>query len=211
MVEILKKYLVLRNSISIPGTGTIYIERIPASADIENKQIIAPQYKYCFDKYSDTPDKDFFNYLSSQKKVAEYEAIELYNQFAQHIRARLKSDENVELAEIGLFKKNNLGETIFEAYKKISPLCMPVYAEKLVAGNTPAGTSTGNIQATMAPETSYHEPRKKRLSGRTSWKTFALVLGAIGIIILLIHFTRNGFTRGSMANQQRIDLQKAVR
>ncbi len=211
MVEILKKYLVLRNSISIPGTGTIYIERIPASADIENKQIIAPQYKYCFDKYSDTPDKDFFNYLSSQKKVAEYEAIELYNQFAQHIRAGLKSDEDVELAEIGRLKKNNSGETIFEAYEELSPRHMPVYAEKLVAGNTPAGTSTGHIQAAMAPETSYYAPRRKWLYRKTSWKTFALVLGATGIIILLIHFTRNGFTRESMTNQQRIDLQKAIR
>src|SRR5437016_4501931 len=110
MIDILNKYLVQHKSLNIPGLGSIHIEKVPARTDFVNKQILPPFYTLWFDKHLDNPDKDFFNYLASQKNIPEHEAIRLYNQFAEDIRSKINLEEKVELRRIGIFSKNNSGE-----------------------------------------------------------------------------------------------------
>ena len=75
MNDILTSYLLQNKSISIPGLGSMYIERIPAQTDFVNKRILPPDYHFRFDKYFDAPDKDFFAYLAQQMNRGDYETI----------------------------------------------------------------------------------------------------------------------------------------
>ncbi|WP_315816313.1 hypothetical protein [Paraflavitalea speifideaquila] len=69
MTEALTSYLIQHKSISIPGLGTVYIERIPAQTDFINKQILPPSYHFRFDKYFDAPDKEFLRTWLSKRTL----------------------------------------------------------------------------------------------------------------------------------------------
>ncbi len=60
MVKLISTYLIQNKSVSIPGLGTIYVERVPAQSDFVNRQLLPPAYHYRFDKYFDAPGKDFY-------------------------------------------------------------------------------------------------------------------------------------------------------
>ncbi len=109
MTEALTSYLLQHKSISIPGLGTVYIERIPAQTDFINKQILPPSFHFRFDKYFDAPDKEFFTYLAQQKDIADYEAIKWYNEWAYELRNRLRTDEMVEWKGVGGLEKRCFG------------------------------------------------------------------------------------------------------
>src|SRR5687767_8146900 len=101
MIPILTNYLVQHKSVSIPGLGTIYVERTPAQSDFVNRQILPPSYHYRFDKYFDTPDRDFFNFLAAHKEVADFEAIKLYNEWALEFRNTIRNQNSVEWENVG--------------------------------------------------------------------------------------------------------------
>ena len=117
MIEILNSYLILHKSISIPGMGTIYVERVPANSDFVNRQILPPGYQFRFDKYFDAPDKEFFSFLSAEKQIADFEAIRLYNEWAYDLRNRLKGEEPVEWKGVGQLYQDANGEIHFQAQK----------------------------------------------------------------------------------------------
>src|SRR5690606_16028798 len=89
MVNLICSYLLQHKSISIPGLGTIYVERIPAQSDFVNRQLLPPAYHYRFDRYFDVPARDFFIFLGARKNIKDYEAIKLYNEWAQTLRNEL--------------------------------------------------------------------------------------------------------------------------
>lgn len=60
MYHILNRYLFLNKSIPIPGLGTICMESLPASIDASTRSIMPPTYRFRFDKFFDSPDKDLF-------------------------------------------------------------------------------------------------------------------------------------------------------
>src|SRR5918993_3657070 len=126
MVTALNSYLVQHKSLSIPGLGTIYVERIPAQSDFINRQIIAPSYHYRFDRYFDAPDKDFFTYLAAQKEIADYEAIRWYNEWAYELRNKIRTQEEVKWDNVGILKTDITGEVIFEPQQNIISFLKPV-------------------------------------------------------------------------------------
>ena len=121
MIDILNGYLIQHKSISIPGLGTIYLERLPAMNDFTNRQIHPPAFRFRFDKYFDAPDKDFFTFLAAQKEIPEYEAIKQYNEFAYELRNRIRHDDQFNWPEVGVLSKEVTGEIHFESSTPSSP------------------------------------------------------------------------------------------
>lgn len=208
MIDILNKYLALYKSLNIPGVGSIFIETVPAVTDFVNRQIIPPYNAYRFDKYFDSPDKDFFNYLSSCKKIPDYEAIKLYNQFAQEIRSAIKVNGRVLWKDVGHFSKNDLGEIEFEQLQDFRDLYEPVLAERVIRNNTPHAVLVGDQKKTSAEMTELlHEEKKaKILVKQKTWMLTALILSAIALIVIFVHFYLHGFNWQSVANQQPVKL-----
>ena len=120
MNEALYSYLLQHKSLSIPGMGTIFIERVPAQSDFVNKQLLPPSYHFRFDKYFDSPEKDFFTYLALQKNIADYEAIRWYNEWAFELRNSIRTDNPVSLDKIGILRKDVSGSILFDA-ERLNP------------------------------------------------------------------------------------------
>jgi hypothetical protein len=179
----------LHKSISIPGLGTIYLERLPAMNDFTNRQIHPPSYKFRFDKYFDAPDKDFFTFLASNKNIPEYEAIKQYNEFAYDLRNRIRHQEKFNWPDVGVLSQEVSGEIHFESADLDAGLT-PVTANRVIRHDVQHAILVGEKEMTtqdmteMLSEGSFVE--------KESWWIYALILFAIALSILFFHFIRSG-------------------
>jgi hypothetical protein len=207
MVEVLNSYLVQHKSLSIPGLGTIYVERKPAQSDFLNKQIIAPSYHYRFDRYFDAPDKDFFTYLAAQKEIADYEAIRWYNEWAYELRNKIRTQEQVEWENVGILKTDISGEVIFEAQQNLVSYLGPVPAERVIRTNAQHTMLVGDKEVTNTAMTDYLNEETVYVE-KESWWIYALILATIAAVVIFFHFFQRGVRNGSFSNQQTIGVSK---
>jgi hypothetical protein len=224
MNNVLVSYLLQHKSISIPGLGSMYIERIPAQTDFVNRRILPPDYHFRFDKYFDAPDKDFFTYLAKQQNIADYEAIKWYNEWAYELRSKLREGLEVEWAGIGTLKKDISGEIVFESAGRIPGLQEPTPANRVIHShsqhtmlvgdqevtrkisnidNAPAVSDENNIISNEEQVPDYppypEEPPKKK------WWLFALVIAAIALGMIFFSVYKSGFVTSAAGNHQPIN------
>jgi hypothetical protein len=218
MTDVLVSYLLQHKSISIPGLGSMYIERIPAQTDFVNRRILPPDYHFRFDKYFDAPDKDFFTYLAKQQNIADYEAIKWYNEWAYELRSKLREGHIVEWDGIGVLKKDISGEIVFESAGRIATLQEPTIANRVIHTHTQHTMLVGDQEVTrkisfadnVVPEENpapaeeplpeYFEERPKK-----KWWLFALIIAALALTVIFFRFYKSGFNTSAAGNQQHIN------
>jgi hypothetical protein len=206
MFNVLNNYLFQHKSISVPGLGTIYLEVTPAQGDATGKNILPPSYHFRFDKYFDAPDKDFFLHLAAEKNIPDYEAIKWYNEFSYELRNKIRHEEKAEWEGVGILKKDDEGNIVFESTAGTPAFLAPVPAEYLNHNNTPSGLpvqADENIIA--ATEISYPE---EVVSEKNNWWVYALVVAALAVVTLLFHFSSHGWKQESTGNQQTLQIGK---
>lgn len=228
MTDVLVSYLLQHKSISIPGLGSMYIERIPAQTDFVNRRILPPDYHFRFDKYFDAPDKDFFTYLAKQQNIADYEAIKWYNEWAYALRSKLREGHSVEMTGIGSLKKDISGEIVFEATGRIHSLQEPTPANRVIHTHTQHKMLVGDQEVTRkitvsdtkqevieipeppaveeqqpAPEEKQGKKKKDKKGG--GWWVFALIVAAIALTLIFFRFYKSGFNTSATGNHQTIN------
>jgi nucleoid DNA-binding protein len=225
MNNVLVSYLLQHKSISIPGLGSMYIERIPAQTDFVNRRILPPDYHFRFDKYFDAPDKDFFTYLAKQQNIADYEAIKWYNEWAYELRSKLREGQEVEWEGIGILKKDISGEIVFEASGRIPSLQEPTAANRVIhshsqhtmlVGDQEVTRKISNIDSTPTVSDNNNvisgdeqqipdyppypeEPPKKK------WWLFALVIAVLALGVIFFRVYKSGFVTSAAGNHQPIN------
>ena len=198
----LYSYLLQHKSLSIPGLGTIFIERVPARSDFVNKQLLPPAYHFRFNKYFDAPGKDFFAYLALQQKMADYEAIRWYNEWAYELRNKISSENPVTLEKLGVLHKDFSGEISFEAERPVPSYLEAVPAKRVIRSQSKHTVLVGDREFSNQQAAEFlHE---ETIVEKESWWIYALVLTAFSLIVLFFHFYKNGFTADAIGNQQSI-------
>jgi hypothetical protein len=207
MVAALNSYLVQHKSLSIPGLGTIYVERMPARSDFVNKQIIPASYHYRFDRYFDAPDKDFFTYLAARTEIADYEAIRWYNEWAYELRNRIRTQQEVKWDNVGVLRTSVSGEIVFEAQQNLVSFFNPVPAERVIRTNAQHTVLVGDREVTNTAMTDYLNEETVYVE-KESWWIYALILATIAMVVIFFHFFQRGIHSGSVNNQQTISTPK---
>ena len=201
MERLIRTYLLQKSSVSIPGLGTIYVERSPARSDFINRQVLPPSYHFRFDKYFDAPGKDFFAFLAARKNIEDYEAIKLYNEWALSLRNNLSTDQASALEGIGVLKRNESGDVVFEPETPTDNLNIAVPAERIVRTNARHTMLVGDRETSNVEMTGYLQDEVHR--EKTSWWIFALIIAAISLTAILFHFFR-GTNASPFGNHQTI-------
>src|SRR5258708_880454 len=114
MFQVLNAYLFQHRSISIPGLGTIYLETFSANVDVADRTILPLLYQFRFDKHFDSPDREFFAYIASQRNMLDHEAIKWYNEFSTDLRERVRTEDMVRWDGVGILRKDDGGNILFE-------------------------------------------------------------------------------------------------
>ncbi|MBL7735995.1 MAG: hypothetical protein JNL51_11095 [Chitinophagaceae bacterium] len=200
MIEELNSYLLQHKSIGIPGLGTIYVERIPAQSDFVNKQLLPPAYHYRFNKYFDVPDKQFFSYLAAQKEVADYEAIRIYNEWAQEFKSKIETDREVRWNGVGVLTADDSGDILFEPVASLTSFMPAVPAQRVIRDNVKRLMLVGDKELTneemagfLSEETQVEKP---------SWWMYALIILALALIFIFFYYYNNDGMGGIFGNRR---------
>jgi hypothetical protein len=207
MFEVLNSYLFQHQSISIPGLGTIFLERQPAGADIGSKNLLPPAYRFRFDKYFDAPDKDFFSFLAAERNIPDYEAIKWYSEFSFDLRNKIRQEERVPWDDVGVLAKDADGNIIFESTSTTPLFLRPVPARMVVRKDIQHNLLVGDRETTnyRMNELLHAEREAPR---KETWWIYALVFSLLALGILLYHFYANQWQAASLGNQQKLELLK---
>jgi hypothetical protein len=189
MVQLIKTYLLQNKSISIPGLGTIYVERIPAQADFVNRQLLPPAYHFRFDKYFDAPGKDFFTFLAARNRVEDFEAIKIYNEWALQLRNNIGTDNFTPLDGVGSLKRDASGDIIFEPASPQQVFHTPVPAERIIRSNARHTMIVGDREVTNVEMSDYLQESTGR---KNRWWIYAAIIAAAALIAIFIHLYRSG-------------------
>jgi len=206
MYTILNKYLFLNKSIPLPGLGTICLESQAASIDASTRSILPPTYRFRFDKFFDSPDKDLFSYLSSQQNISDYEALRQYNDFAFSLRDRLNYFREAPWEGLGILKKDDMGEIHFESSIPNPSFLQPVPAEKVVRANAKHMLLVGDRERSNSEMSDWFA--EEPVHGNRLWWLVALIGGIIASLVIMTHFSSNGWKVESTGNQQLIQVKK---
>jgi hypothetical protein len=206
MFEVLNSYLFQHKSISIPGLGTILLERSPAQTDLGNKNILPPNYFFRFDKYFDAPDKDFFSFLAAEKNIPDYEAIKWYNEFSYNLRNKIRLDDSVYWEDVGVLKKDNTGNIVFES-AVVEELALEPVTANIISRKDHRHLQTGEIE-TGDYELEEPEEGEEKSAKKGTWWIYALAIAVIASGILLYHLSINNWHFSTFGNQQKLELTK---
>jgi hypothetical protein len=205
MYTILNRYLFLHKSIPIPGLGTICMESQAATIDASTRSIHPPVYRFRFDKFSDSPDKDLFAYLSAQQKISDYEALRQYNDFAYSLRDRLNYFREAPWEGLGILKKDDMGDIHFESSILNPSFLQPVPAEKVVRTNAKHMLLVGDRERSSREMSDWFA--EEPIHGNRLWWLVALIGGIAAALIIMIHFSSKGWNVESTGNQQTIQVK----
>jgi hypothetical protein len=205
MYTILNRYLFLHKSIPIPGLGTICLESQAATIDASTRTIHPPVYRFRFDKFSDSPDKDLFAYLSAQQKISDYEALRQYNDFAYSLRDRLNYFREAPWEGLGILKKDDMGDIHFESSILNPSFLQPVPAEKVVRTNAKHMLLVGDRERSSREMSDWFA--EEPIHGNRLWWLVALIGGIAAALIIMIHFSSRGWNVESTGNQQTIQVK----
>lgn len=199
MYAILNKYLFLNKSIPVSGLGTICLENIPATVDASTRTVQPPSFRYRFDKFYDSPDKNLFAFLSAQQNISDYEALRQYNDFAYALRDRLNYFREAQWEGLGTLKKDDMGDILFESLVSSPFFLQPVPAEKVVRSNAKHMMLVGDRQRSNREMSDWlaEEP----IHGNRLWWLVALLGGIAAALLMMIHFSSHGWNVGSTGNQ----------
>ncbi len=206
MFEVLNSYLFQHKSISIPGLGTIFLEREAAINDAINKNFLPPLYHFRFDKYFDAPDKDFFSYLAAEKNIPDYEAIKWYSEFSYDLRNKIRLDENVAWDEVGVLKKDDTGNIIFEPAEKNPVFLKPVGANIIIRKDAQHNLLIGDKEVTNTEASELINPYEE-VAKKPTWWIYALIIAVAASLVLVWHLSSNQWHLKT-GNQQKLELVK---
>lgn len=201
-MDVLNSYLYQHKRISIPGLGTLHMERLPARTDFVNARILSPVYRFRFDQYFDAPDKDLFGYLAQHLGLPDFEAIKWYNEFAYSLRSKIRANEVANWPGLGNFKADDKGEISFETETPAFDLPLPASAHRIIREQVEHAVLVGDREM-ISSELAEHASEEVYVE-RESWWIYALIIAAVAISMAVLHYFRQDPGSKTSGNKQAV-------
>ncbi|MEP7237758.1 MAG: hypothetical protein ABI685_07835 [Ferruginibacter sp.] len=185
MQKQIASYLFQHKTCPLPGLGTLSVLNSGAEADFTNKMIAAPKTAIQFTN-TETDTSGLLAYLSSTTGGSKYEVTEALDHFCDNLKNELNNQPNVTLQSIGNFFVDGSGNISFNAEELQAAFSQPVYAERVIHPDSEHHILVGDKETTNTVMTEFLTPRSET---KERWWIWAIVLGVIALLALVIYFT----------------------
>jgi CCDC81-like prokaryotic HU domain 2 len=178
-------YLFQYKTCPLPGLGTLSVVNSAAESDFTNKTFSAPRSIVHFEQSETDPD-GLLNYLSVKTGADKYEATEALSHFCDNLKQQMTDQTDVQLDNIGSFFVDDSGTINFKQEELPAALMQPVFAERVIHPDAEHQILVGDKETTNTVMTEFLAPKSET---KDRWWIWAIVLGALGLLTLLIYFT----------------------
>ena len=139
MYEILYKYLILNNKVSLPNVGTFIVENIPAKMDFDNKKLIPPTQTISLNSnLVDNELPQLQNFISKELNISSDDALSKITSFIDEIKNQLSVIGSANIPGIGNLFRNNNGDIALSSsnMNQTSDVLPELLIDKSQAANT---------------------------------------------------------------------------
>jgi CCDC81-like prokaryotic HU domain 2 len=184
-------YLFQNKTCPLPGLGTLSIVSSGAESDFTNKTFSSPKPVVYFEQ-TETDSDGLVKYLSATTGADKYEATEALSHFCDDLKKQMTDQSTVQLNNIGNFFVDASGKINFKPAGLPTAFAQPVFAERAIHPDAEHQILVGDKETTNTVMTEFLAPKSVT---KDRWWIWAIVLGAIGLLALLIYFTEfNGIS-----------------
>ena len=185
MHHLIASYLFQNKTCPLPGLGTISIQTSGAEADFTIQQIAAPAPVFEFDE-KETSAEDLLNYLARKTNSNNYEVSEALDHFCDGLKGQISIHAKANLHAVGNLVMDDTGHIIIEQPVLPEAFLQPVFAERVIHPKAEHNILVGDKETTNTVMT---ELLSEKPTEKDRWWVWAIVLGVIGLLLLLLYFT----------------------
>lgn len=171
----------------MPGLGTFSILNSVAKADFSNKLIQAPHPIVEFIQVETNPQL-LTEYISKSISLNIQNATEALKDYCHGLKELIDAGNTITLAQVGSIFVNENGKIIFKAEDLPASFLQPVVAERVIHPEAEHQMLVGDKETTNRAM-SEMLTAKAEISNR--WWIWAIVLGAVGLLLLLLYFLQS--------------------
>ena len=192
---LITSYLLQNKECTLPGIGILQIIHTPASTDAATNRILPPFEGIIFKKDDHSKSPGLVKYIAAKKNIDEADAENLLNDFCKEWKEKINAGEKLNFETVGTIQNNAEGIIVFEkenAANFLQPISVvQAYDKKelpepIIEQSVPEVFETGDEDVVVE---------------RSYWGLWALILLAIGSVIIFYHFKENGLSRSTIGNQ----------
>lgn len=186
MQTLIASYLFQNKTCPLPGLGTFSILNSSARADFTNKLIQAPHPTVDFVQVETNPGA-ITEYISRSTSLNMHDAAEALKDYCHGLKELIDEGNTVSLAQVGSFSVNENGKIIFKPEDLPSAFLQTVVAERVIHPEAEHQMLVGDKETTNKAMSELFAT-KTEVKGR--WWIWAIVLGAIGLLLMLFYFSQ---------------------
>jgi hypothetical protein len=185
MQKQIASYLFQHKTCPLPGLGTLSVIDSGAESDFTNKAFTAPKSAVHFEQ-TESDTTGLLDYLSATTGADKYEATEALSHFCDNLKKQITDKADVRLNCLGSFFVDASGAINFKPDELPRAFMQPVFAERVIHPDAEHQILVGDKETTNTVMTELLAPKSNT---KDRWWIWAIVLGALGLVALLIYFT----------------------
>jgi hypothetical protein len=191
MQDLISSYLIQKKECSLPALGKISISSSSPSFDVAEKTISAPREQFVFSGRADHHFEGLVKYISQKKSISEKDAKENLISWCHSAKEKLNDGEKISLSCLGFFQKNSSGVISFTNEEPLI-FYQSVKAERALHKNDEHAVLVGDRETTSSAMNQYLN--EEEVVSDSRWRIISIVLLAIAVILLFIHFYIHSFS-----------------
>lgn len=185
MQKQIASYLYQHKTCPLPGLGTLSVLNAGAEADFVNKLIAAPRPFIQYINVETNPE-GLYAYITSSTNLSRQEATEAVKNFCAELKNKMAAEAGTELEHIGNLYLDANGKINFRQEELPAGFLQPVLSERVIHPQAEHQILVGDRETTNTMMTEFFTEKPEE---KNRWWIWAIVLGAIGLLLLLIYFT----------------------
>jgi hypothetical protein len=199
MQKQIASFLFQNKTCPLPGLGTLSVHNEAAETDFTNKLIKAPKPFIRFVN-AETDSAGLLDYLVTTTGGNKYEVTEALDHFCDNLKMEITDRSTVKLDSIGNFFVDGSGKIDFKPQELPAAFTQTVFAERVIHPDAEHHILVGDKETTNTIMAGYLAPKSATTD---RWWVWAILLGALGLLALVIYFTELNGT-GSFGNAIKI-------
>lgn len=222
----LTELLQIRTTVGIVGLGTLYKEKIPGKYDGSKHAFIPPSYKIGFTTEI-KEDEELINFIAQSENINVESASFYVEKFAEETQAKLASNQEVSLGELGtlnLIDNEICFSPINDKNFDTSFFGLPEIADKANQTNTQSADQTKTEEQTplqqesvteeenLTTETEEEIEERRGLSLGLKFLIAAIIISILGVVAYFINPTIfNSYLQTNSNNKQENNVAVAAK
>lgn len=206
MRSLITSYLLQSKECILPGIGVLQIIHTPASSDRANKLLLPAYEAVLFKKEDHQASPGLIKYISTKKHIDQTEAKDLLDDFCTGWKEKVDAGERLHFETIGSIYKNADNTLVFEKEKGFNFL-HPINVDSVYQKADAPAVIEQEPEPVLPGINVYKE--EKIVVEKSYWGLWALILLAVGFVMLFYYFKDHKITNSNIGNQHKFIIDSA--